>query len=117
MVFLLQALHFSPALYNYVTRDLGKALVVVLNKIDLAPPALVVAWTDYLKNKFPELHIVHFTSFPKDSTERNEDPRKGVSVRACLVVLWGAVERRTVNQGDGGSIPPTAVSKLRQFCF
>ena len=25
-----------------------------------------------------------------------------------------AVERRTVNRGDGGSIPPTAVSKLRQ---
>ena len=26
-----------------------------------------------------------------------------------------AVEHQTVNQGDGGSIPPTAVSKLRQF--
>ena len=26
-----------------------------------------------------------------------------------------AVEPRTVNRGDGGSIPPTAVSKLRQF--
>ena len=26
-----------------------------------------------------------------------------------------AVERRTVNRGNGGSIPPTAVSKLRQF--
>ena len=26
-----------------------------------------------------------------------------------------AVERRTVNRGDGGLIPPTAVSKLRQF--
>ena len=26
-----------------------------------------------------------------------------------------AVERRTVNRGDGGSILPTAVSKLRQF--
>ena len=25
------------------------------------------------------------------------------------------VERRTVNRGDNGSIPPTAVSKLRQF--
>ena len=25
------------------------------------------------------------------------------------------LERRTVNRGDGGSIPPTAVSKLRQF--
>ena len=27
----------------------------------------------------------------------------------------GAVERRTVNRGDGGSIPPATVSKLRQF--
>ena len=27
------------------------------------------------------------------------------------------VECRTVNRGDGGSIPPTAVSKLRQFLF
>ena len=26
-----------------------------------------------------------------------------------------AVERRTVNRGDDGSIPPTAVSKLRPF--
>ena len=26
-----------------------------------------------------------------------------------------AVERRTVSRGDGGSTPPTAVSKLRQF--
>ena len=25
------------------------------------------------------------------------------------------VERRTVNRGDGGSIPPITVSKLRQF--
>ena len=25
------------------------------------------------------------------------------------------VERRTVDQGGGGSIPPVAVSKLRQF--
>ena len=25
------------------------------------------------------------------------------------------VERRTVNRGDGDSIPPVAVSKLRQF--
>ena len=26
-----------------------------------------------------------------------------------------AVERQIVNRGDGGSIPPTAISKLRQF--
>ena len=32
--------------------------------------------------------------------------------------MWSGgreVERRTVSRGDGGSIPPTAVSKLRQF--
>ena len=29
---------------------------------------------------------------------------------------WGmVVERWTVNRGDDGSIPPTAISKLRQF--
>ena len=35
----------------------------------------------------------------------------------CVIVRSGGrmVERRTVNRGDGGSIPPTAVSKLRQF--
>ena len=26
-----------------------------------------------------------------------------------------AVEHRTVNRGDSGSIPPTVISKLRQF--
>ena len=28
---------------------------------------------------------------------------------------WSRGRARTVNRGDGGSIPPTAVSKLRQF--
>ena len=35
------------------------------------------------------------------------------------VIVMGSggrtVECRTVNRGDGGSIPPTAISKLRQF--
>ena len=34
------------------------------------------------------------------------------------VEVWSGgrvVERRTVNRGDGGSIPHTTVSKLRQF--
>ena len=34
----------------------------------------------------------------------------------CIAGSGGrAVECRIVNRGDGGSIPPTAVSKLRQF--
>ena len=40
----------------------------------------------------------------------------GLSFLLCCVGSSGrAVERRTVNRGDGGSIPPTAVSKLKQF--
>ena len=34
--------------------------------------------------------------------------------------MWSggrAVERQTVNRGDGGSIPPTAVSKLKAISF
>ena len=63
------ALHFSPALYDYVTKELRKQLVLVLNKVDLAPAALVEAWKEYFKRKFPELHIVCFTSFPKTKQE------------------------------------------------
>ena len=36
----------------------------------------------------------------------------------CVVIVGSggrAVEHRTVNRGDSGSIPPTAVSKLEQF--
>lgn len=58
-------LHFSPALYNYVIKDLKKHLILVLNKIDLAPPSLVVAWRCYFQEKFPDVHIVCFTSYPK----------------------------------------------------
>ena len=37
-------------------------------------------------------------------------------VSKCEVRSGGCtVERRTVSRGDGGSIPPAAVSKLRQF--
>ena len=35
--------------------------------------------------------------------------RQVVGSGGCMVECW------TVNRGDGGSIPPTAVSKLRQF--
>ena len=41
----------------------------------------------------------------------------GFSSFDILTVMSGgrAEERQTVNRGDGGSIPPTSVSKLRQF--
>ncbi|KAL3870571.1 hypothetical protein ACJMK2_038622 [Sinanodonta woodiana] len=63
------ALHFSPALYDLVTKILDKPIILVLNKVDLAPPSLVVAWQHYFIEKFPLVHIVLFTSFPRDAKE------------------------------------------------
>lgn len=65
-------MNFPPALYEYVTGELGLALILVLNKVDLAPPSLVVAWKHYFHQHYPQLHIVLFTSFPRDTRAPQE---------------------------------------------
>ena len=42
------------------------------------PPEVVTAWKHYFMSKFEQLNVVCFTSFPKDESERNRDPSKGV---------------------------------------
>ncbi|XP_029649152.1 guanine nucleotide-binding protein-like 1 [Octopus sinensis] len=73
------AVHLSPALYDHVIDDLGKSLILILNKFDLVPPALVIAWKHYFQEKFPKLHIVCFSSFPNgknNSKFQTADPGK-----------------------------------------
>lgn len=65
------ALMFPPYLYNYVTRELRKEMILILNKIDLAPAPLVLAWREYFKSRYPELKILYFTSFPAYNLRRN----------------------------------------------
>ncbi|KAM3613725.1 uncharacterized protein V6R79_004265 [Siganus canaliculatus] len=55
-------LQFPPALYHYITGELQKQAILVLNKADLCPPPLVIAWKHYMTSQFPHLHIVCFTS-------------------------------------------------------
>lgn len=57
-------LQFPPALHHHITRDLQKQAVLVLNKADLCPPPLVIAWRHYLASQFPHLQTVCFTSHP-----------------------------------------------------
>lgn len=57
-------LQFPPAVYHYIAGDLRKQVVLVLNKADLCPPPLVIAWKHYMTSQFPHLHIVCFTSHP-----------------------------------------------------
>ncbi|XP_064616959.1 guanine nucleotide-binding protein-like 1 [Liolophura sinensis] len=85
------ALHFPPALYNYVTKELKKKVILTLNKIDLVPPAVVVAWKHYFHEHYPDLEIVCFTSFPRDfkdshdaQSKRQEDPSRVVHKRRQL---------------------------------
>ncbi|CAH1390032.1 unnamed protein product [Nezara viridula] len=74
------ALMFPPSIYTYVVKILHKHLIVVLNKIDLAPAPLVVAWKHYLKKKYPGLHIIMFTSFPYYNL-RDTSEKKGLQVK------------------------------------
>lgn len=64
-------LMFPPYLYRYVTEELGKEMILVLNKVDLASPALVVAWKEYFHNHYPKLHILMFTSYPTYNVHGN----------------------------------------------
>lgn len=64
LIDLLQALMFPSLLYEYVTERLKKDMILVLNKIDLAPAEIVAAWKVYFKEKYPELHVLMFTTLP-----------------------------------------------------
>ncbi|KAM4641107.1 guanine nucleotide-binding protein-like 1 [Discoglossus pictus] len=82
-------LHFSPAFYEYVTQDLGKSLVLVLNKTDLAPPSLVAAWKHYFQTKFPQVHVIYFTSYPRHPEEA-QDPSSVFKKRRKRRRVWSA---------------------------
>ncbi|KAI2811186.1 Guanine nucleotide-binding-like protein 1 [Blomia tropicalis] len=55
--------HFPPSLYHHVVDDLGKDMILVLNKIDLVDSGLVLAWREYLQKRFPKLNILEFASY------------------------------------------------------
>ncbi|XP_028835985.1 guanine nucleotide-binding protein-like 1 [Denticeps clupeoides] len=98
-------LQFPPALYHYITGELQKAVVLVLNKVDLCPAPLVLAWKHYLCLRFPGLRCVCFTSHPGQpfSTvlqKRRMRRRGGWSqaggpihiMKACLEITAGRVD-------------------------
>lgn len=70
------ALMFPPSLYKYVTQTLKKDMILVLNKIDLAPAPLVLAWKHYFQEKYPDLHVLLFTSYPDYNLRINTDAPK-----------------------------------------
>lgn len=55
-------LHIPPSVYELVTRELKKPMVVVLNKVDLVPAAVVELWKQYLATRFPLCTFLCFSS-------------------------------------------------------
>ena len=53
-------------------------------KVDLVPPPVAVAWKSYFQSQFPELHIICFTLYPKNTLEYQQT--KGTEISNCLVM-------------------------------
>lgn len=75
------AVMFPPSLYTYVTQELSKDFILVLNKIDLAPAPLVVAWKHYFQEKYPLLKICMFTSIPSYNLMGQRADKGGLQIR------------------------------------
>ncbi|CAB3375782.1 Hypothetical predicted protein [Cloeon dipterum] len=72
---------FPPSLYEFVIKTLKKDMILVLNKIDLAPAPLVLAWKHYFKNAYPELQVLTFTAYPGYNLRDPSDKEGGLQVR------------------------------------
>ena len=55
-------LQFPPYLYDDLVNVKKKDVILVLNKCDLIPPSLVVAWKKYFSEKYRNLSVVPFFS-------------------------------------------------------
>ncbi|XP_017891096.1 guanine nucleotide-binding protein-like 1 [Ceratina calcarata] len=85
-------LMFPPYLYRYVTNELRKDMILVLNKVDLAPAALVVAWKEYFRSTYPKLHVLMFTSCPTYNLRGNTNETEGLKQRRMKGKLRMAAE-------------------------
>ena len=92
-----------------LNRDVGlKCIFVMRESTRLHPTNLIPTGQDWSRLFVRLTRIRGYTNYPT-----RPDPTRPIPNR---VGSGGrAIERQTVNRGDGGSIPPTAVSKLRQF--
>lgn len=55
---------FPPSLFEYVTNDLKKKMILVMNKVDLVESKVVLAWKKYFEEVYRDVPVVLFTSYP-----------------------------------------------------
>jgi ribosome biogenesis GTPase A len=58
--------HFQQAMWDYVTKDMGREAVICINKADLVHPHVVHLWIEFFKERMPGVPVVAFY-VPKSS--------------------------------------------------
>ncbi|TRZ09070.1 hypothetical protein HGM15179_018045 [Zosterops borbonicus] len=100
------ALSIPPALATHVTQELGKGLILILNKVDLTPPEVAVAWCHLLRGRFGDTtRVVPFSTAPAGPAhglQKKPRKRKGgrwsralgprLLLEACQDIVGGAVD-------------------------
>lgn len=74
-------LMFPPSLFEYVTKELNKNIVILLNKIDLVDSAVVLAWKKYFEEKYKGINVVLFTSCPYYNMRGGNVNKTGLKIR------------------------------------
>ncbi|GAB5372633.1 hypothetical protein AAMO2058_001681700 [Amorphochlora amoebiformis] len=64
--------HIPPSLFNHLTQDISKRVMIVVNKVDLVPCELVERWCKWLKARYPNTPVVTFSSRPIDPDTHNK---------------------------------------------
>lgn len=65
LLLIVDARYPSAMMPPSLVRSLGKkSVILVLNKVDLIPAGLALAWKSYFMSKFPNMNVTFFTSCP-----------------------------------------------------
>lgn len=74
-------LMFPPYMYEYVTKELKKHIIICLNKIDLVETPVVLAWKKYFEEKYKDISVVLFTSCPSYNLRGGNVNKSGLKIR------------------------------------
>lgn len=75
------SLMFPPSIYEYVKKELKKNVIILMNKIDLVESEVVLAWKKHFEEKYPEIQVVLFTSYPSYNLRGSSENKHGLKIR------------------------------------
>ncbi|KAK7077336.1 Guanine nucleotide-binding-like protein 1 [Halocaridina rubra] len=62
---------FPPYLYHHLVEKENKGVILIMNKCDLLPASVVLAWERYFCEKFPKLLVVPFSSMEGKKSKKS----------------------------------------------